>query len=241
MGWASACHDVRRLEACHAESYLTSGNANADVDGPAGPTIANSETSAADDPVDGDSAVACAGVEGTHRARNGGESAVEQMDSDPLAPDDSDDDYEEHKDTRSENEKELVVDNDHDNQEDFERLQNMISELPNTFDESFKRSANRIQEDSDRRHDLMANAVSRPESLNDFLLHQLAEMDIDDRVEQIAERIISTLDARDGGYLRTPLADLLPAGHSEEDLKLAETALGSRPVAGTNRHRRPQI
>ncbi len=151
---------------------------------------------------------------------------LEQQDSDPNAPDDSDDDYGENtKDTRSESEKELVVDNDHDNQEDFERLQNMISELPNTFDESFKRSANRIQEDSDRRHDLMANAVSRPESLNDFLLHQLAEMDIDDRVEQIAERIISTLDARDGGYLRTPLADLLPAGHSEEDLKLAETAL----------------
>ncbi len=151
---------------------------------------------------------------------------LEQLDSDPLAPDDNDDDYDNHSnDVRSENEKELVVDNDHDNQEDFERLQNMISELPNTFDESFKRSANRIQEDSDRRHDLMANAVSRPESLNDFLLHQLAEMDIDDRVEQIAERIISTLDARDGGYLRTPLADLLPAGHTDEDLKLAEVAL----------------
>ncbi len=129
------------------------------------------------------------------------------------------------KDTRSEDEKELVVDNEHDNQEDFERLQNMISEFPNTFDESFRRSANRIQEDADRRHDLMANAESRPESLNDFLLHQLAEMDIDDRVEQIAERIISTLDARDGGYLRTPLADLLPAGHTSEDLELAETAL----------------
>ncbi|MEM7316326.1 MAG: RNA polymerase factor sigma-54, partial [Planctomycetota bacterium] len=48
---------------------------------------------------------------------------------------------------------------------------------------------------------------------------------VDDRVEQIAERIISTLDARDGGYLRTPLADLLPAGHTEEDLQLAQTAL----------------
>ena len=50
-------------------------------------------------------------------------------------------------------------------------------------------------------------------------------MDIDDRVEAIAERIISVLDARDGGYLRTPLADLLPADHSVEDLELAEQAL----------------
>ena len=149
---------------------------------------------------------------------------LEQQEIDPLAPEEATHEGPT-KDTRSENEKELVVDNDHDNQEDFERLQNMVSELPNTFDESFRRSANRVQEDADRRHDLMANAVSRPESLNDFLLHQLSEMDIDDRIEKIAERIISTLDARDGGYLRTPLADLLPAGHTEEDLELAKQAL----------------
>ena len=47
-------------------------------------------------------------------------------------------------------------------------LQNMISELPSTFDDSFRRSANRMAEEADRRHDLMANAQSRPESLNDF-------------------------------------------------------------------------
>ena len=52
-----------------------------------------------------------------------------------------------------------------------------------------------------------------------------AELDIDDRIEQIAERIISTLDARDGGYLRTPLSDLLPQDHAAEDLSMAEHAL----------------
>lgn len=149
---------------------------------------------------------------------------LEQQENDPMAPDEGDDDYGS-KDARSEGEKELVVDNDHDNKDDFERLQNMISELPSTFDDSFRRSANRISEDADRRHDLMANAVSRPESLNDFLLHQLSEMDIDDNVEQMAERIISTLDARDGGYLRTPLIDLMPAGHTPEDLETAQAAL----------------
>ena len=147
---------------------------------------------------------------------------LEQQEVDPLTPQDQVDPQE--KDTRSENEKELVVDNDHDNQEDFERLQNMVSELPNTFDESFRRSSGAMQAESDRRHDLMANAVSRPESLNDFLLHQLSEMDIDDRIEQLAERIISTLDARDGGYLRTPLSDLLPQDHEPEDLVVAERA-----------------
>ena len=52
---------------------------------------------------------------------------LEQQEVDPLTPQDQVDPQE--KDTRSENEKELVVDNDHDNQEDFERLQNMVSEL----------------------------------------------------------------------------------------------------------------
>ncbi|QEG41149.1 RNA polymerase factor sigma-54 [Roseimaritima ulvae] len=150
---------------------------------------------------------------------------LEQQDSDPLAPDENDDVDGNSKDTRAETEKELVVDNDHDNKEDFERLLNMDSELPNTFDDSFRRSANRIQDDADRRHDLMANAEMRPESLNDFLLHQLAEMDIDDHVEAMAERIISTLDARDGGYLRMPLNDLLPSNHSKEDLEIAKEAL----------------
>lgn len=149
---------------------------------------------------------------------------LEQQDVDPMAPDEGDIEGPD-ADTRSEDEKELIVDNDHDNAEDFERLLNMNSELPSTFDDSFRQSSNRVQEDSDRRHDLMANAVARPESLNDFLLHQLAELDIDDRVEKIAERIISTLDARDGGYLKVPLADLLPAGHTAEDLELSEQAL----------------
>lgn len=149
---------------------------------------------------------------------------LEQLDADPNAPEEAEEETPE-KDTRSEDEKELVVDNDHDNQDDFERLQNMDSEMPSTFDDSFRQSSNRKQDDADRRHDLMANAASRPESLNDFLLHQLAEMDIDDDVEQFAERIISTLDAADGGYLRTPVADLLPSDHTSEDLDLAKRAL----------------
>ncbi|MEM6688899.1 MAG: RNA polymerase factor sigma-54 [Planctomycetota bacterium] len=148
---------------------------------------------------------------------------LEQLENDPNAPEEAGEEVS--PDTRSDNEKELVVDNDRDNAEDFERLQNMINEMPSTFDDSFRRSANRMAEEADRRHDLMANAVSRPDSLNDFLLHQLHELDICDVVEQIAERIISTLDARDGGYLKTPVMDLLPAGHSPEDRERAEEAL----------------
>ncbi|MEM9644785.1 MAG: RNA polymerase factor sigma-54 [Planctomycetota bacterium] len=149
---------------------------------------------------------------------------LETQELEPVPTDDSSEDAPS-ADTRSEAEKELVVKDESNNTEDFERLTNLEGDLPSTFDDSFRRSAGGIQDDMDRRHDLMANAQSRPESLNDFLLHQIAEMDIDDDVEQIAERIISTLDARDGGYLRTPLADLLPGGHAPEDLAKAEEAL----------------
>ncbi len=124
----------------------------------------------------------------------------------------------------TESETELVVKDDQSNEEDFERLANMDNDLPETFDD-FRTSSNRTQEAQDRQHDLMANALERPESLNDYLLHQLAEMEIDTHVEEIAERIISTLDARNGGYFKTSLRDLLPAEHTEEDLLRAEEAL----------------
>ncbi len=124
----------------------------------------------------------------------------------------------------TEDERELVVQDDQSNSEDFERLANMDSDMPQNFDD-FRTSANRTQEAQDRQHDLMANALERPESLNDFLMHQLDEMDIDSEVESIAERIISTLDARNGGYFKTSLRDMLPAEYTDADLEKAEQAL----------------
>ncbi|MFN5918214.1 MAG: RNA polymerase sigma-54 factor, partial [Planctomycetota bacterium] len=128
------------------------------------------------------------------------------------------------KSSKTEDERELVVREDSSNAEDFERLENMGNDMPDTFDD-FRRSSSRIQEDGDRQHDLMANAMERPESLNDFLLHQLAELDIDDDIEKIAERIISCLDARDGGYFHSSLIDMLPPDHKPEDIVKAQEAL----------------
>ncbi|MCA9129135.1 MAG: RNA polymerase factor sigma-54 [Planctomycetales bacterium] len=124
----------------------------------------------------------------------------------------------------TEDEQELVVKDNQSNTEDFERLDNMDAEMPESFDD-FRTSANRAQEAQDRQHDLMANALERPESLNDYLMHQLAELEIDSEVELIAERIISTLDARNGGYFKTSLRDILPSEHSEADFAKAEEAL----------------
>ncbi len=126
--------------------------------------------------------------------------------------------------SKNEDERELVVKDDSSNADDFERLANMDNDMPDTFDD-FRPSASRVQDSIDRHSDLMANAAERPESLNDFLLHQLAEMDIDSDVELIAERIVSCLDARNGGYFTTPLADILPPDHAPGDLAKAEEAL----------------
>jgi RNA polymerase sigma-54 factor len=122
-------------------------------------------------------------------------------------------------------EKELVVDDKKDNVDDFERLDELDRELPEFFDESPRRSANRMDEEADRKHDAMANVASRPESLHDYLLHQLGELELDPAVRMIAERIISCLDPQDGGYFRTSLEDLLPAHVDRERLALARQAL----------------
>jgi RNA polymerase sigma-54 factor len=131
----------------------------------------------------------------------------------------------ENPDAPAEGERELVVDEKKDNVEDFARLEEMDREVPEYFDDGPRYSVNRLDEESERKHDAMANVASRPESLHDYLLHQLGELEVEPAVYAIAERIISCLDPRDGGYFRTPLRDLLPPTASPEDLQLAQRAL----------------
>ncbi len=128
-------------------------------------------------------------------------------------------------DSRTVDEKELVVDERQDNADDFARLEELDREVPDYFDEMPRRSVNRMDEESDRKHDAMANIESRPESLQDYLLHQLGELELDDETVEIAERIISCLDPGDGGYFRTSLEDLLPADATPAQLLTARQAL----------------
>jgi RNA polymerase sigma-54 factor len=128
-------------------------------------------------------------------------------------------------DAPAESEKELVVDEKSDNVDDFERLLELDREMPDYFDDRPRVSSNRAEEDDDRKHDAIANIADRPESLNDYLLHQLGELELEADLEKMCERIISSLDAKDGGYLRSSLRDLLPPDATEEQLQLAERAL----------------
>ncbi len=128
-------------------------------------------------------------------------------------------------DAPAETERELVVDESKDNADDFERLLNLDKEVPDHFDDGPRRSLSRIEEEANRKHDAMANVASRPESLNDYLMHQIGELDLEPDLEQMAERIVSALDARDGGYLKTSLEDLLPPDAEPEQLELVRQAL----------------
>jgi RNA polymerase sigma-54 factor len=130
-------------------------------------------------------------------------------------------------------ERELVVKDSTDNADDFERLLNMAENLPDDYEERSRPSLNRIEAEGDRRHDAMANMLARPESLADYLAHQLSWFDVEDSIRKFAERIIYSLDTN--GYLKTPLEELVPPlsadvngdahAHRGQQLALAEKAL----------------
>ncbi|MFP6750427.1 MAG: RNA polymerase factor sigma-54 [Pirellulaceae bacterium] len=143
--------------------------------------------------------------------------------ADPTLPDEQQELVD--SDQPTENETELVVDADDDASDDFERLLNMDQEFPDYFNDGPRPSTNRIEQLADRRHDTISNIASRPTSLNDDLLRQLGELQLDQRLREIAELIISSLAAEDGGYFRTSLADLLPADTPAEQMNTAGKAL----------------
>ncbi|MCP4887947.1 MAG: RNA polymerase sigma-54 factor, partial [Planctomycetaceae bacterium] len=106
--------------------------------------------------------------------------------------------------------KELVVDENGKNEDDFERLLNLDNEFPDHFDGKPSTSANRVQDEINRQHDMLANIADSKVTLQDHLRMQLGELDIPEDLERMCERIISALNAEDGGYLKTALPDLLP-------------------------------
>lgn len=146
---------------------------------------------------------------------------LEMVESDPDLPDEP---YErEDADAPTIDERELVVDEKHDNQDDFERLIDLDQDWPDTFEERTRPSSNRISEESEWRHDAMANAAARPETLQDHLHAQLAEAELSPEVRELADRIIYNLNA--DGRLVTSLEDLLDPATEMHKLPLAKEAL----------------
>ncbi len=151
---------------------------------------------------------------------------LEMRDSDPDTPEEMPE--RENPNEPADLERELVVDVKNDQADDFERLLNMGEDMPESFDDGFARSSGGIEEAGDRQHDAMANVLERPESLYDHLDHQLGELEIDEELYTLCERIMSALSPEDG-YLRSSLEDLLPAdadpklrGRLEEALRTVQ-------------------
>ncbi|MCA9184227.1 MAG: RNA polymerase factor sigma-54 [Pirellulaceae bacterium] len=146
---------------------------------------------------------------------------LEALDRDPDAPDEQ---FErDNPDAPADTEKELVVDESKDNVDDFERLLEMDSQIPDHFDELPRVSANRIEESSDRKHDAIANIATRSETLQEVLIRQIHELDLDDDLVTMAERIISSLDSN--GWLPGAVEDLMPLDSTPEQIELARQAL----------------
>ncbi len=151
---------------------------------------------------------------------------LERLDSDPSLPGERGESQSEREATDVD-QKELVIDDTHNNADDFERLLNLDQDNPTFFDDQNRPSASRIQENSDRHSDMIANVAERAESLQDHLRQQLSEIDLSPGLRKMCERIISALHEEDGGWLKMPLADLLPADADPAMVDLAEEALAT--------------
>jgi len=106
--------------------------------------------------------------------------------------------------------KELVVDNEHNNQDDFERLDELAGIWPeDDYTYSPRVSSNRVDEEGERAHDAMANLTARPVSLQDHLLEQFRFYTCSASVREFAEFLIQNLDAN--GRLPSSLEELVQA------------------------------
>ncbi len=128
-------------------------------------------------------------------------------------------------DAPTEEERELVIDETKDNEDDFERLMKMDEEWPDHFEERTRPSRAQVEEAGERKHDAMANMTARPQSLQDYLHDQLGWFELAADLRAMADRIIYNLDAN--GYLQGRLEDVLSPDASEEELELARRALAT--------------
>src|SRR5207237_10756313 len=62
-------------------------------------------------------------------------------------------------------ERELVIDDKGNNEEDFDRYEAMAQEWADHFNEEHRPSSNRVEDEGDKKHDAMQNLAARPQSL----------------------------------------------------------------------------
>jgi RNA polymerase sigma-54 factor len=104
-------------------------------------------------------------------------------------------------------EKELVVDSEHGNDADFERLVDMATEWPDdNFAAESRPSANRISDALDRHSDMISNVETTPQTLHDYLLEQFHYFGLSAELRAFGEYLIQNLDHN--GRLQSSLPEI---------------------------------
>src|ERR1700733_7322084 len=107
-------------------------------------------------------------------------------------------------------ERELVVDTDHNNEADFERLLEMSADWPeDNLAAGSRPSSNRIEEEGERKLDAMSNMEARPQSLHDSLVEQFHFFEMPPQVREFGEYLIQNLD--NNGRLQSSLPEIVQA------------------------------
>jgi RNA polymerase sigma-54 factor len=120
--------------------------------------------------------------------------------------------------------REIDAGGDDNNASDFERLLEISQEWPDdNYTSGSKPSGNRLDEDADRQHDVMANAETRPQTLQEYLLDQFHYFDCSPMVREFGEYLIQNLDTN--GRLQSSLPELVQVFGRPIPLEEAEKAL----------------
>lgn len=126
--------------------------------------------------------------------------------------------------TKAVEQQELVIDNDHNNQADFERLMEMQANWSeDDYTYSPRLSSNQMDDDGERRHDAMANMVARPQSLQEHLLEQFRFFSCTPEIREFAEYLIQNLDGN--GRLPAALPEMAEVFGKPISLDDAQSAL----------------
>lgn len=104
--------------------------------------------------------------------------------------------------------KELIVDNEHGNDADFERLMEMSADWPDdNFAAESRPSSNRLSDDQERYDDLMSNVEATPQTLQDYLLEQFSFFDLSSEQLEFGKYLILNLD--ENGRLQSSLPEIV--------------------------------
>ncbi|MSR32114.1 MAG: RNA polymerase sigma-54 factor [Gemmataceae bacterium] len=103
-------------------------------------------------------------------------------------------------------ERELVIDSKGQGEEDFERLEAIPEDWRDSLYDDHRPSRSAIESLGDSKHDAEQNIASRPESLEDYLIAQLAFFDLKAEERSIVQQVIASLD--EGGYLKSTAEEI---------------------------------